>query len=336
MSNLSTTDFYSMVDMDLREKLIPKIKNDFNKSSEISEWMENNLHGLLKEDLNIENYHVAIQKSTILSKMKGGVYENDARNGYKGFVKSCAYSEYINYYKEFLEMLDLDKPNPAIDSLPKYSFFIQFKFKLRKPFYSHDDEVLYVIDNPVTKEHVFKLPMMRPSGWKGNLRSTIIKSNNLQLEYESNSQIEKLFGFTEINGQSQKKGRLIFYPTYFDKIGLEVINPHDRKTKAGTNPILYEVVPEGSSGIFSLLYIPFDLIGFDDAKRRREALADLGEIFRAVKEMMTVYGFGAKTSSGFGVIDDNIENCVVNINGINLSNSEISTIDKFDLNMEEL
>lgn len=334
MSNQNTTDFYSMVYTDLCDDLIPIIDGFHGRSSKRPEWMENNLSKSLKADLHQENYHVAIQKATLLSKMEDVRYKDDAHNGYKGFVKRGIYNNYINFYKKFLDTLNLDKPDPDIYSLPKYSFFIQFKFKLRKPFYSHDDEVLYVIDNPVTKEHVFKLPMMRPSGWKGNLRSTIIKSNNLQLEYKCNLLIKKLFGFTENNGLSQKKGRLIFYPTYFDKIELEVINPHDRKTKAGTNPILYEVVPEGSSGIFSLLYIPFDLVGFDDAKRQREALADLGDIVSAVKEMMTVYGFGAKTSSGFGVIYNNIEKCVVNINGINLPNSGISPFDELDTIME--
>lgn len=333
MSNQSTTDFYLMVDMDLCENLIPKIKNSPDNPSE---WMEHNLPELLKADLNQENYHVAIQRATILSKMENGGYKNDVHNGYKGFVKSGAYSEYISFYKEFLLTLDLDKPNPDIDSLPKYSFFIQFKFKLRKPFYSHDDEVLYVIDNPVTKEHVFKLPMMRPSGWKGNLRSTVLKIDSLPVEYDRDPLVKKLFGCTEKSGIDQKKGRLIFYPTYFDKIWLEIINPHNRKTKAGTTPIFYEVVPEGSSGIFSLLYIPFDLIGSNDANRRNEALADFRKISSAVKEMMTAYGFGAKTSSGFGVIEDIIENCVVKINGINLPNSEIPTIDKLDMIMEGL
>ena len=336
MSNQTPADFYSIVYMDLHEKLILKIKEFSNMASKRPGWMERNMSELLKSDLNHENYHVAIQRATILSKMDNEGYKNDVRNGYKGFVKRDTYNRYISFHKNFLDSLDLNKPNPDIDSLPKYSFFIQFKFKLRKPFYSHDDEVLYVIDNPVTKEHVFKLPMMRPSGWKGNLRSTVLKIDSLPVEYESNPLVKKLFGYTEKSGKYQKKGRLIFYPTYFDKIGLEIINPHDRKTKAGTNPILYEVVPEGSCGIFSLLYIPFDLIGFDDANRRKEVLADLGEISSAVKEMMTVYGFGAKTSSGFGVIDDNIENCVVNINGINLPNSKISTIGKFDMIMEGL
>lgn len=336
MSNQSMTDFYSIVDMDLHENLLPKIKNYYDVPSKRSEWMENNLSRLLKEDLNKENYHVAIQRATILSKIQNGKYKNDVHNGCKSFYKNCAYDEYISFYKEFLELLDLEKPNFAIDSLPKYSFFIQFKFKLRKPFYSHDDEDFYIIDNPVTKEHVFKIPMMRPSGWKGNLRSTVIKINNLSVECDSNPLVKKLFGCIEKNGKKQNKGRLIFYPTYFDKIGLEIINPHDRKTKAGTNPLLYEVVPAGSSGTFSLLYIPFDRIGSDDADRKKEAIADFREISKAIKEMLTIYGFGAKTSSGFGVTEDKIDDVVVEMNGITLSKSGISTLDELNIIVEGL
>ncbi|MFO3797078.1 MAG: CRISPR-associated protein, partial [Anaerolineales bacterium] len=51
-------------------------------------------------------------------------------------------------------------------------------------------------------------------------------------------------------------GRLIFYPTFFNLIDVEVINPHLRKTKAGTHPIYLECVPAGASGTFSLLYVP--------------------------------------------------------------------------------
>ena len=333
MSYQNSFDFYSIVKTDLGEKLIPKIKISPDNLSERSDWMENNLSKFLTANLNQENYNFVIQKATILSKMKNIKYRDDARNGYKGFVKRGEHNNYIRSYDNFLNVLDLNKPNPDIASLPKYSFFIQFKFKLRKPFYSHDDEVLYIIDNPVTKEHVFKLPMMRPSGWKGNLRSTFLKIDSLPVEYDTNPLIKKLFGYTDESRKSQKKGRLIFYPTYFDKIGLEIINPHDRKTKAGTKPILYEVVPEGSNGIFSILYIPFDLIGSDDEKRKNEAISDLRKISTVVNEMMTVYGFGAKTSSGFGVIENKVENCVVKINGIEFPNSKI---EKLNMIMEGL
>ena len=63
--------------------------------------------------------------------------------------------------------------------------------------------------------------------------------------------------------------------TFFDLIDVEVINPHSRKTRAGTHPIYLECVPQGAKGTFSLLYVPFDLIGADKAEIRRQALEDL-------------------------------------------------------------
>ena len=97
------------------------------------------------------------------------------------------------------------------------------------------------------------------------------------------------------------RGRLMYYPTYFDRIDVEVINPHSRETKAGTLPIYLESVPAGATGVFSLLYVPFDCIGQDEAKTRAEVAADLPLVAEALQAMLTTYGFGAKTSSGFGV-----------------------------------
>jgi CRISPR-associated protein Cmr2 len=237
---------------------------------------------------------------------------------------------------EFLTNLNLNEPHPDIKTLPKYSFFLQFKFTLKKSFYSHDDEDFYIIDNPITKEHIFKIPMIRPTSWKGNLRSTMIKINNLTTGNCDNFLIKRLFGCIDKEGKNQKKGRLIFYPTYFDNIGLEVINPHDRETKTGTNPILYEVVPKGSKGVFSLLYMPFDLIGKDDATKRNDIIADYREISRAIKEMMTTYGFGAKTSSGYGVVEDKIENSIIELKGIELQKSQFSKFDELNMLVERL
>lgn len=276
---------------------------------------------------NVKLYSRSLQYKKAYNKQK---YQND-KDTYLKQIYQC--KKFIKSQMEFLANLSLDEPNPNIKTLPKYSFFLQFKFKLKKPLYSHDDEDFYIIDNPVTKEHIFKIPMMRPSGWKGNLRSTMIKINNITTENCDNHLIKRLFGCTDEKGNIQKKGCLIFYPTYFDNIGLEVINPHDRTTKAGTNPILYEVVPKGSSGVFSLLYIPFDRIGDDDANKRGDSIVCYREVFEAIKEMMTTYGFGAKTSSGYGVINK-IENGVVKINGIDLPNSEFSTFSELKTILE--
>lgn len=68
------------------------------------------------------------------------------------------------------------------------------------------------------------------------------------------------------------RGRAIFYPTYFEKITLEVINPHDFKRRAGTHPIYFEVVPQNATGTFQMIYIPSDgvLLPIDQLQKEAE------------------------------------------------------------------
>ncbi|WP_052337871.1 hypothetical protein [Chloroflexus sp. Y-396-1] len=101
-------------------------------------------------------------------------------------------------------------------------------------------------------------------------------------------------------------GRLIFYPTFFNLIDVEVINPHSRKTRAGTHPIYLECVPIGAQGTFSLLYVPLDLIGKKESDIRQQALADLKLITEGLSAMFLTYGFSAKRTSGYGVAEDKI------------------------------
>ena len=108
-------------------------------------------------------------------------------------------------------------------------------------------------------------------------------------------------------------GRLMFYPTFFDRIDVEVINPHSRQTKAGTHPIYLECVPQGAKGIFSLLYLPFDLIGKEEAEIRTQALADLQRVAEGLKEMFLTYGFSAKRTSGYGVAEETVSDGFVHI-----------------------
>lgn len=99
-------------------------------------------------------------------------------------------------------------------------------------------------------------------------------------------------------------GRLRFYPTFFTEIGLEVINPHDRARKVGTNPIYFECVPSGAEAAFTLLYVPFDLMGKTEPEIRTHAANDLYVVAQGLNDMFTLYGFGAKTSSGYGVAEE--------------------------------
>jgi CRISPR-associated protein Cmr2 len=117
--------------------------------------------------------------------------------------------------------------------------------------------------------------------------------------------------FSPIGGQSipNHAGRLRFYPTFFDRISLEVINPHGRTTRAGIQPIYFESVPAGAHGVFSLLYVPFNSVMV------AEAQADLALVAVAVRGMMLTYGFSAKKSSGFGEAQDGIQGQIMTATG---------------------
>jgi len=113
--------------------------------------------------------------------------------------------------------------------------------------------------------------------------------------------------------------------------GLEIINPQDRVARAGSLPILFESVPEGTRGVFTLLYVPFDLIGKEGQETRKQVAEDLQVVAAGLQEgrtyegpvdalrtgdlqvipsglqaMFRTYGFGAKTSSGFGLAREDV------------------------------
>ncbi|NJR48378.1 MAG: hypothetical protein HC780_01315 [Leptolyngbyaceae cyanobacterium CSU_1_3] len=192
-----------------------------------------------------------------------------------------------------------------LDRLPSLSFMLRVPFKLRKPYLSKDDRTFHLLDNPVRKDKVFQTPMVASTSWKGALRATL-----WQLGYqENNEQIIRLFGNEreEENHENLQSGRLYFYPTFFSNIDekerLEVINPHDRaKGTSKRGPIPLECVPVGATGELVILYVPFVQVGKEE---KEEIAQDLELAAKGVEVMLTVYGFGAKTSSGFGVAELN-------------------------------
>jgi len=136
----------------------------------------------------------------------------------------------------------------------------------------------------------------------GSLKGLAKYLDNLGGERAANLYREKVKQFFKAGAESSlphHQGWLHFYSTYFDRIGLEVINPHPRDTGAGKQPIYFECVPAGSEddptrGTFTLLYVPLGEVTEDEMK------ADFRAVAEGLKAMFTVYGFGAKTSSGFG------------------------------------
>jgi len=262
-------------------------------------------------------------------------------------------------YDDYLEPLKLNPTIPDLTIFPSGSWAINLNLKLQKPYISKDDTDFYIIDNPIRKEWVFKMPYIAPSQWKGALRAVMVQQLvewwsdldddrqhtgecskkfvnwRIQLtrffgnEKEAGSEgadayLDKVGGYDVAEKYREQlelltktgyfAGQLHFYPTYFTSIGLEMINPHDRETGAGSQPIYFESVPAGADGVFMLLYVPVNcIVEGDDGVDERFALCRVAE---GLKLMLTECGFGAKTSSGFGVADVNDGSLVLNGEGI--------------------
>ncbi len=239
---------------------------------------------------------------------------------------------------------------PNLSLFPSGAWALHFAFTLRKPYISRDDTELHILENPVKKEWVFKVPYVAPGQWKGALRAAMVRElvawrqkfpgeereaeefakrrfwQTLLFGSEKGEEtgnikslakylddiggkkatglyrqhIREYFKIKEKEDLPNYPGRLHFFPTFFDKIGLEVINPHDRETGSGSRrgPILMECVPKGAQGGFTLLYAPVGLLAAENG-----AAADMGAIAKGIHAMLTQYGFGAKTSSGYGLAE---------------------------------
>ena len=131
-----------------------------------------------------------------------------------------------------------------------------------------------------------------------------LNDNNIKLFFmlnglaiDVNSDVKNIF--KKYKESKAQKGRAIFYPIYFDKLSLEIINPHNRKTKAGTNPIHYEVVPKGSNSQLQIVYIPYDGILGKDSDIQKEAKQDLKFLKKCIQKAF-YNGIGAKTKLGWG------------------------------------
>ncbi|WP_322513674.1 RAMP superfamily CRISPR-associated protein [Chloroflexus sp.] len=209
------------------------------------------------------------------------------------------WQEVLSPCSDLLQKFSLLPTLSAVAHLPPLSFALHIPFQLQKPYLSKDDCAFHLLDNPVRKDKVFQAPMVASTSWKGALRAAL-----WQLGHKADHPVTiRLLGNPR-ESEEQQAGRLYFFPTFFDQIGLEVINPHDRNTGVGARgPILMECVPSGTKGAFLVLYVPFGTFGQGEAERRAEIAEDLQVLCMGVQSMLTTYGFGAKTSSGFGTAE---------------------------------
>ncbi|RKZ28694.1 hypothetical protein DRQ26_00570 [bacterium] len=156
-----------------------------------------------------------------------------------------------------------------------------------------------IFENPIVRDKFTGLPMVRPSTWKGHLRFAA-----RMVEWDKGNKdkiIRRLFG-NESGDDNVLKGRLYFFPTFFkEKARRDVITPLKRDTRTpARGPISIEVMKSGVKGEFYLLYIPYPR---EKEFKKEEIKEDLRFLAEALKLMFYTYGFSAKKTSGFGVIE---------------------------------
>jgi CRISPR-associated protein Cmr2 len=213
------------------------------------------------------------------------------------------------------EQLNLD---PCTGDLSGRNWIgIEIRFELLQPWYSKDDRPFHVLDNPVRKDRVFGVPYMSAASWKGLLRWACRMEAGLREHLEQHEGkmegwkdpdwVVHFFGNEKGEEANFRQGALAFYPSWFDKIGFEVINPHSRAKRAGRQPIFYEVVPAGTRGVLRMLYAP---VGGVPRLSIGDQIWMLQSLVSAVNSLVTVYGFSAKRTAGWGIAK--IYECAVN------------------------
>lgn len=157
---------------------------------------------------------------------------------------------------EWQSAIDVFYPRPDdLAAMPDGSWLLRIDFMLAKPYTSKAEGEFrpsdgeHELQNPIIRDHVTGLPMVRPTTWKGHL--------GFAARLAGMDRYDRLFGAALGNDEGQA-GRLHFFPTFFlDTPGREVITPLSRETRTPVRgPIDFEVLRPGSPGWFHLLYVP--------------------------------------------------------------------------------
>jgi CRISPR-associated protein Cmr2 len=181
-----------------------------------------------------------------------------------------------------------------LSELPESSVAINVDFTLVTPYSSKDDMGLEEEHSPIVRDWVYRVPLVRPTTWKGRLRFAAGHRNVAE------SLITHLFG-PDKEAEEKQEGRLHFFPTFFQNQNAvpepirEIINPHDRISRRGKGPVNITCVRANTPGKFCVLYVgPMDIPGYDAKKLSKE-------IVSWAKELIEFHGIGAKTLKGYGL-----------------------------------
>jgi CRISPR/Cas system CMR subunit Cmr6 (Cas7 group RAMP superfamily) len=265
-----------------------------------------------------------------------GLALSGSRNGKLDLVRFYTLEstkEYLKKQKQQLQSLQPDSDQVDITQYPEGSFCIRFELALEKPYISKDDMEFYVVDNPIRKEWVFKIPYIAGSQWKGVLHHSMVRSLAEKFdEFSKDEFVKQRLAITRIFGNEVESVKRYFRGNDTDEQRKEYAEEYERKLQCilktekdqeplvssrvffyptyfsnmtlevinphteyvkGINPIYFETIPKGSSGTFCLLYVPLTQRWGTDFK---DIKTDVMLIERFIHDMMIVDEFGAKTS----------------------------------------
>lgn len=197
-----------------------------------------------------------------------------------------------------------------LDGLPDGSWLLTMSFTLAQPFTSKTEGEFhpyeerrvrnnmewFEVQNPIVRDHLTGLPLVKPTTWKGHLRFAAGMASIPEM------MTHRLFGVSQ-GDEGGRAGRLHFFPTFFTADARrEVVTPLKRSTRTpARGPLDIEVVPRGSTGTFCLLYLPHPK---GPGWSLGQIADDLEAVAPALKAMFLDYGFSAKKTAGWGVVED--------------------------------
>lgn len=211
----------------------------------------------------------------------------DDRNNIKGFPglvinSTCGGDE---DWEEWKKKLFLPTPE-NMRLLPDGSCLLEVGVTLQSPFFSRDDRPFYPTDNVLRRHHVFHTPCLSAAGLKGLLHWAWNMSGG------SKEDEALLFGEAADGDDAlSRQGLLYLWPVFWQgKTDVDVINPQNRTSGAGTKPIKYEVVKAGGTGSLFLLLL----------NRENAAPRLMGPLVEALLYLLDHGGLSAKSSAGWG------------------------------------
>ncbi len=268
-----------------------------------------------KEVQNSEKWSVQSQLYAILMGYKGGEYGNleslakngDTRKGILGYPK-IVQGTAPTHLDLWQEQIFTPKPED-LTYLPEGSCLIKVNLRLRSPFFSRDDRPFYPTENVLKRQWAFHVPYLAAAGIKGLLTWAY----RMTKQNENFDEIgQSLFGLAnDANDSASQQGCLYTYPLFWQgNLGHEVINPQNRSTGAGTQPIKYEVVlPKATGDLYFVLAVP---PMENDGKTFMQK--HLPSFLQALNFLLQNGGLSAKKTAGWG--DVSIEGVNMAVKGL--------------------